>query len=194
MSPMWYIALAFGMAMDAFSVSICKGVSSKEKFIKTGLVCGAWFGGAQALMPLIGWVLGILFMQINGVETIAGFIAFALLAFLGGKMIFESFEKEECDCCDEKNKSLGFKTMFIFAIATSIDALATGVAIAMEPEANIWIAIAAIGGVTFLMSFIGSIIGAKVGSKYGKKAELVGGLILAGLAIKFLIDAIIGIC
>ena len=194
MGPIEYIALAFAMAMDAFSVSICKGVSCKDKYLKTGLVCGSWFGGAQAVMPLIGWVLGFLFMQINGVETISGFIAFALLAFLGGKMIFESFEKEECDCCDEKNKSLGFKTMFVFAIATSIDALATGVSIAMDPKANIWIAITAIGVVTFVMSFFGSIIGAKVGSKYGKKAELVGGIILALLAIKFLVEAIIGIC
>ena len=117
------------MAMDAFAVAICKGVCSKGKYIKTGLVCGSWFGGFQALMPLVGWGISMIFVQLikqETVEQISGYIAFALLAFLGAKMIKEALEKEEgCDCCST-DSSLGFKTMLMFAIATSIDALAIG--------------------------------------------------------------------
>ena len=185
-----YIIIAITMAMDAFAVSICKGVASKEKYLKTGLVCGAWFGGFQALMPLLGWSVGVLFMSLVNIESLSGYIAFFLLAFLGGKMIKESLEKnEECCCCCEKNKSLAFKIMFVFAIATSIDALAVGVTVSLL-DANIWLAILLIGVITFIFSFFGSIIGAKIGSKFEKKAELVGGIVLVLLAIKFLIDAI----
>lgn len=185
-----YIIIAITMAMDAFAVAVCKGVSSKEKYTKTGLVCGLWFGGFQALMPLLGWAFGILFTELVNIETLSGYIAFALLAFLGGKMIFESFEKEECDCCCEKNSSLAAKTMFAFAIATSIDALAIGVTVSLL-KANIWIAISLIGVVTFILSFVGSIIGAKIGSKFEKKAEFGGGIVLVLLALKFLIEAIL---
>ena len=185
-----YIIIAITMAMDAFAVSICKGVASKEKYLKTGLVCGAWFGGFQALMPLIGWSVGVLFMSLVNIESLSGYIAFLLLAFLGGKMIKEALEKdEECCCSCEKNRSLAFKTMFVFAIATSIDALAVGVTVSLL-DANIWLAIVLIGVITFIFSFFGSIIGAKIGSKFEKKAELVGGIVLVLLAIKFLIEAI----
>ena len=185
-----YIIIAITMAMDAFAVSICKGVASKEKYLKTGLVCGAWFGGFQALMPLLGWSVGVLFMSLVNIESLSGYIAFFLLAFLGGKMIKESLEKnEECCCCCEKNKSLAFKIMFVFAIATSVDALAIGVTVSLL-DANIWLAILLIGVITFIFSFFGSIIGAKIGSKFEKKAELVGGIVLVLLAIKFLIDAV----
>ena len=186
-----YIIISITMAMDAFAVSICKGVASKEKYLKTGLVCGAWFGGFQALMPLLGWSVGVLFMSLVNIESLSGYIAFFLLAFLGGKMIKESLEKnEECCCCCEKNKSLAFKIMFVFAIATSVDALAIGVTVSLL-DANIWLAILLIGVITFIFSFFGSIIGAKIGSKFEKKAELVGGIVLVLLAIKFLIDAVI---
>ena len=185
-----YIVIAFVMAMDAFAVSICKGVTSRGKYRKTGLVCGAWFGGFQALMPLIGWIFGLLLMQMSWFEDVSSYVAFALLAFLGGKMILESFEKEECGACCGIDNSLAFKTMFVFAIATSIDALAVGVSISCL-SANIWLAISLIGVVTFVMCFIGSIIGAKIGSKYEKKAELAGGIVLILLAIKFLLDALL---
>ena len=185
-----YIIIAITMAMDAFAVSVCKGVASKEKYTKTGLVCGAWFGGFQALMPLLGWSVGFLFTTLVDIEAVSGYIAFALLAFLGGKMIVESLEKEECCCCCEKNTSLTAKIMFPFAIATSIDALAIGVTVSML-NANIWIAISLIGVVTFALSFVGSIIGAKIGSKFEKKAELAGGVVLILLAIKFLLDTIL---
>lgn len=189
-----HIGIAIAMAMDAFAVAICKGVCSKGKYIKTGLVCGSWFGGFQAFMPLLGWGIAMIFVQLVNEEIIgqiSGYIAFILLAFLGGKMIKESFEKEECNCCETTDSSLGFKTMLAFAIATSIDALAIGVTVAFEAPQDIWLSITLIGIVTFLLSFIGSIIGAKIGSKYEKKAELVGGIVLVLLAIKFLIETII---
>ena len=181
------------MAMDAFAVAICKGVCSKEKYIKTGLVCGSWFGGFQALMPLVGWGISMIFVQLikqETVEQISGYIAFALLAFLGAKMIKEVLEKDdECDCCST-DSSLGFKTMLMFAIATSIDALAIGVTVAFEAPQDIWLSITSIGLVTFALSFLGSVIGAKIGSKFKKKAELVGGIVLVVLAIKFLLETI----
>lgn len=189
-----HIGIAIAMAMDAFAVAICKGVCSKGKYIKTGLVCGSWFGGFQAFMPLIGWGIAMIFVQLVNEEVIgqiSGYIAFGLLAFLGGKMIKESFEKEECNCCETTDSSLGFKTMLAFAIATSIDALAIGVTVAFEAPQDIWLSITLIGIVTFILSFVGSVIGAKIGSKYEKKAELVGGIVLVLLAIKFLIETII---
>ena len=188
-----HISIAIAMAMDAFAVAICKGVCSKDKYIKTGLVCGSWFGGFQAAMPLLGWCCAMIFVQLVNEEIIgqiSGYIAFILLAFLGGKMIKESFEKENCNCC-ETDSSLGFKTMLAFAIATSIDALAIGVTVAFEAPNDIWLSIILIGVVTFILSFLGSVIGAKIGSKYEKKAELVGGVVLVLLAIKFLIETII---
>ena len=188
-----HISIALAMAMDAFAVSICKGVCSKDKYLKTGLVCGSWFGGFQALMPLIGWCIAMIFVQLinqNTVEQISGYIAFALLAFLGAKMIKEALEKDdECDCCST-DSSLGFKTMLMFAIATSIDALAIGVTVAFEAPQEIWLSITLIGVVTFILSFLGSVIGAKIGSKFKKKAELAGGIVLVLLAIKFLIETI----
>lgn len=188
-----HISIAIAMAMDAFAVAICKGVCSKGKYLKTGLVCGSWFGGFQALMPLIGWSIAMIFVQLinqNTVEQISGYIAFALLAFLGIKMVKEALEKEEeCDCCST-DSSLGFKTMLMFAIATSIDALAIGITVAFEAPAEIWLSITLIGVVTFILSFLGSIIGAKIGSKFQKKAELIGGIVLVLLAIKFLLEAI----
>lgn len=186
-----YFVIAVLMAFDAFAVSICKGVSCKCKMLKTGLVCGLWFGIFQALMPLIGWLFGEVLTTFINVEEVSGYIAFALLSFLGIKMVKESLERE-CDCQKkDTDSSLAFKTMIVFAIATSIDALAIGVVVSVV-EANIWLAISLIGVITFILSFIGAIIGNKLGSKYEKKAELVGGIILILLAIKFLIEAFLG--
>ena len=193
------IVIAIALAMDAFAVSICKGLASKQDFIKTGLACGLWFGFFQALMPFIGWLLG---STVAGyITNIAPYIAFALLAFLGIKMIIEAIgeikeakeaEKEGiCHCCaDEKNASLSFKVMIVFAIATSIDALAAGLSFAAM-NANIWIAISLIGVITFLCSFIGAALGAKVGGKLGGKAELFGGIVLLGMGLKILIESFI---
>jgi putative Mn2+ efflux pump MntP len=188
------VVLAIGLAMDAFAVAICKGLSSRDKFVKTGIACGIWFGFFQALMPLIGWALSQLVTEY--VETFAPFIAFGLLIFLGIKMIkeaVESIKDERLGVCSEGcDSSLAPKVMFVFAIATSIDALAAGVSISMV-DANIWLAILFIGLITFAFSFIGSIIGAKLGSKFKSKAELAGGVILIALGIKILVEGIINL-
>ena len=180
-----YFVIAVVMAMDAFAVSICKGVSCKGKTLKTGLVCGLWFGFFQAIMPLIGWLFGELLTTLIDVEEVSGYIAFALLSFLGIKMIKEALEKD-CDC-KKNDSSLAFKVMIVFAIATSIDALAVGVTVSLV-QANIWLAISLIGIITFVLSFFGAIIGNKIGSKYEKTAELFGGIVLILLGIKFLIE------
>ena len=194
--------LAVALSMDAFAVSICKGLASKESHMKTGLVCGIWFGAFQALMPALGWLLG---SSVAGyVNKYSAYIAFVLLAFLGIKMIVEaikeyleekkSAEEGICCCCEqnEKNASLGFKVMLVFAIATSIDALAAGLSFAAM-EANILIAVTFIGVTTFLFSFIGSALGAKIGGKFRYKAEIAGGIILIGIGLKILIEHLISL-
>ena len=193
------IAIAIALAADAFAVSICKGLATKENYIKTGLACGIWFGFFQGLMPFLGWLLGSTFAAY--IESIAPFIAFALLAFLGIKMIVEAIKemKEEkeaqaegiCLCTqNEKSASLAPSVMLAFAIATSIDALAAGVSFAAM-DANILVAVSLIGIITFVCSFIGAAIGAKVGDKAGSKAELAGGAVLLGIGIKILIEGLL---
>ncbi len=184
------LALAVALAMDAFAVSICKGLSSKENYLKTGLVCGAWFGFFQALMPFLGWVLGS--TVASYVEKFSSYIAFGLLAFLGIKMIVEAIkEKDACDCCD-KGLSLSARIMLPFAIATSIDALAAGITLAAV-EANVLLAIGLIGVVTFLFSFLGSAIGAKFGARFKTPAEIAGGVVLIILGLKILIEHLVAI-
>ena len=193
--------MAVALSMDAFAVSICKGIATTGSYLKTGLVCGLWFGFFQALMPLIGWLLGSTVSSY--IESYSAYIAFALLAFLGGKMLWEAISEaieakkasvegiDVCCPCNEKNSSLGFKVMLVFAIATSIDALAAGLSFAAI-GANIWIAISFIGVTTFLFSFVGASAGAKIGSKFSTKAEIAGGLVLIGLGIKILVESFIG--
>ena len=193
------IAIAVALAADAFAVSICKGLATKEKYLKTGLACGIWFGFFQALMPFLGWLLGSVFASY--IDSIAPYIAFALLAFLGVKMIVEAIKEIKeakqaaaegvCLCCqNEKNASLLPATMFAFAIATSIDALAAGVSFAAM-NANVWLAVSLIGIITFICSFIGAAIGAKIGGKFSGKAELAGGIVLLGIGIKILVEGLL---
>lgn len=189
------LLLAAALSMDAFAVSICKGLASKENHIKTGLVCGIWFGFFQALMPFLGWLLASLVA--GYVESVSAYIAFALLTFLGIKMILEA--KEECPCCNceesaeenAKNASLTPRIMIVFAIATSIDAMAAGVTFAAMQEKRLVLAFAMIGVITFLCSFIGAAIGAKVGAKWKQKAEIAGGIALIGLGLKILIEHLV---
>ncbi len=175
--------LAIGLSMDAFAVSICKGLSMKKAGLKTGVICGSWFGGFQALMPLIGFFLGTLFAE--AIRAFDHWVAFGLLGIIGINMIREAFDKDECDCCQA---DLGVKTMFVMAIATSIDALAVGISLAMANDVNIWLAIALIGIVTFVMCCIGVKIGSVLGSKFEKKAQVAGGVILIGLGHKILLE------
>ena len=181
------LILAVGLSMDAFAVSICKGLAMKKAAWKAQLCCGAWFGGFQALMPLIGYFLGSLF--IDAISAIDHWIAFALLAIIGINMLKEALEKkDESGDNPEKDADLSVKTMFLMAVATSIDALAVGISLAMVGSVNIWLAAAFIGICTCLLSALGVTIGNVFGSRYEKKAELAGGVILILLGVKILLE------
>ena len=179
------LLMGVGLAMDAFAVSICKGLGMKKVNKKQAVVIGVFFGGFQTLMPLIGWILG---KQIERYSTsVDKWIAFILLGFIGGKMIVESLKKEEEEEIEKSDKPLDLKEMFILAIATSIDALAIGITFAFLGTPIIE-AIAIIGIVTFLISIGGVYVGNFFGSKYKNKAEFAGGLILVLLGIKILLE------
>ena len=173
--------LAVGLSMDAFAVSVCKGLAMKKITLKSAVIVGAWFGGFQALMPLIGWLLGNQFKAY--ITAIDHWIAFVLLLIIGANMVKESFGKDE----EDANASLGFKIMLLLAIATSIDALAVGVTFAFL-SVNIWWAIGFIGCTTFILSAVGVKVGSVFGMKYKSKAELAGGIILILMGTKILLE------
>lgn len=175
------ILISIALAMDAFAVSVCKGLSLKKMSWKKAFIVGLYFGGFQALMPLIGFLLGSTFEAI--VTNVDHWIAFILLVFIGGNMIKESFEEDS----ENRNDDLSVKTMIILAIATSIDALAVGITFAFL-KVNVFLAITLIGIITFAISALGVKIGNKFGDKYEQKAELVGGVILVLMGIKILIE------
>lgn len=173
--------IAVGLSMDAFAVSVCKGLAMKKLSYKKAIIIGLWFGGFQALMPLIGYLLGSQFEQY--ITQIDHWIAFVLLSLIGGSMIKEALSKEE----EEENDSIDIKTMFLLAVATSIDALAVGVTFAFL-QVNIFAAISFIGVITFTLSVIGVKVGNIFGTKYKSKAELAGGLILIIMGLKILLQ------
>ncbi len=175
------VLIAVGLAMDAFAVSICKGLSMKKMDWKKAGIIGAYFGIFQGGMPLVGYLLGVGFQE--KIQAVDHWIAFALLAFIGGNMIKEALSKDEDEC----NDSVDFKTMIVLAIATSIDALAIGVTFAFL-KVNILLAVLLIGIITFVISMIGVKIGNVFGDKYEKKAEFAGGLILILLGLKILLE------
>lgn len=178
------LLLAVGLSMDAFAVSVCKGLSMRKATLKAGALCGIWFGGFQALMPLIGYYLGTLFA--GAIEAVDHWIAFALLAFIGVNMLKEALEKK-CECENCKDADFSVKTMFLMAVATSIDALAVGITFAFL-SVRIVPAVSFIGIITFTLSAIGVKIGNVFGSKYKSKAEIAGGIILIGMGIKILLE------
>jgi putative Mn2+ efflux pump MntP len=176
------IIIAVGVSMDAFAVSICKGLSVRRLAPGHMLSAAAWFGGFQALMPLIGYYIGISFADF--VADYDHWIAFVLLGIIGGKMIKEALEKDdECDY----NPDFSLKTMFTLAVATSIDAMAVGVSLAFL-KADIWMSILVIGLMTAAFSAFGVKLGNLFGCKYKSKAEVVGGIVLVGIGIKILIE------
>ncbi len=175
------ILISVGLAMDAFAVAICKGLSMKKMSWKKALIIGAYFGIFQMVMPIIGFMLGMGFSSL--LENIDHWIAFILLSFIGGKMIKEAFQEEE-----KTNDSVDFKTMFMLAVATSIDALAVGVTYAFLDVTNCIEAFSSIGVITFVLSVIGVKIGNKFGNKYGANAEFAGGLILIFMGVKILLE------
>ena len=178
--------LAVGVSMDAFAVSICKGLAMKKATVKGCMTCGVWFGGFQALMPTIGFFLGTLFA--GAIEAVDHWVAFILLGIIGINMLKEAFEKGECECCAEAGADLSPKTMFVMAVATSIDALAVGISLAMAGNVNIWLAAAFIGICTFSFSALGVKIGNVFGCRFEKKAQIAGGLILIVLGLNILLE------
>lgn len=173
--------IAVGLSLDAFAVSVCKGLAMPKCTFKKAAIVGLWFGGFQALMPAIGYVLGAQFQET--IASIDHWIAFVLLALIGGNMIHEALDNDE----EEADASLDVKTMFLLAVATSIDALAIGITFAFL-KVNIIPAVCFIGIVTFIISFAGVKIGNVFGVRYKNKAEIVGGVILILLGLKILLE------
>lgn len=176
------LLIAVGLSMDAFAVSICKGLATKKVGVKHMLIVGLWFGGFQALMPLIGYFLGSTFEEY--ITRFDHWVAFVLLALIGGNMIREVLSGEE----EKANDSLGVREMLTLAVATSIDALAVGVTFALLPGVNIAAAVSFIGVITFVISAAGIKVGNAFGTKCKSKAELAGGVILILIGLKILLE------
>lgn len=177
------VVLAFALSMDAFAVALCKGAClSEQKDKGESLAIAASFGFFQALMSLIGWFVGSRFRAY--IESVDHYIAFGLLLFIGGKLVYEAWKNrdEELVCTP-----LHFMELMLLSIATSIDALAAGVAMAVL-DLNIWLAILLIGVITLVMSFIGFKTGKKFGARFQSKAQLIGGIALIFIGIKILVE------
>ena len=174
--------LAVGLSMDAFAVAVCKGLAMKKVTLGGACTVGLWFGGFQALMPLIGYFLGTRFYSY--IVSIDHWVAFFLLAFIGINMIAESFKS---DAGETEDASLAPKNMLVMAVATSIDALAIGITFALLPV-NIIAAVSFIGITTFILSAAGVKVGNVFGAKYKSRAELAGGAILVILGVKILLE------
>ena len=177
------VLLALSLSMDAFAVSICKGLAMKKASLKASATCGIWFGGFQALMPLVGFYLGSMFA--DKIEAFDHWVAFGLLAIIGINMLKEAWSKEESSSCD---CDLSVKTMFTMAVATSIDALAVGISLAMAGNVNIWVAVGLIGLTTFALSAGGVKVGSIFGDKFEKKAQVAGGIILILLGAMIMLE------
>ena len=175
------IIIGFSLAMDAFAVSLSKGLASGKYKIKNSIICGIWFGGFQMLMPLIGCFLGEKFA--SSIQAFDHWIAFILLALIGSNMLKEAFSDDE----EEAGASYSIKAMFPLAVATAIDALAVGITFAFL-GVNIWLAVAIIGAITFITSGLRVKIGSIFGEKYAKRAEIAGGLLLILIGLKILVE------
>lgn len=183
MSVLEILILAVGLSMDAFAVSICKGLAVKRIDLGKAGIVGLWFGGFQALMPMIGYFLGSRFS--NAIQSIDHWVAFILLALIGANMIREAMSKDEG--AGEDSGSLSFKTMLMLAVATSIDALAAGITFAFL-DVDIALAAGIIGCTTCIISMAGAKVGSVFGTKYKSKAELTGGVMLILLGLKILLE------
>lgn len=182
MSIIELLILSIALAMDAFAVSICKGLSLKEIKVKHLILVGSWFGGFQALMPVLGYFCGSKFA--DKVDKYDHWIAFIILALIGASMIKESGDDEE-----EVNSNMDVKTMFFLAVATSIDALTVGITFAFL-DVNIVMAVLFIGVITFVISAMGVKIGSIFGDKYKSKAEIAGGVVLILIGLKTLLTGL----
>jgi len=178
------IVIAVCLSMDAFAVAVCKGLSMEKINYRHGLLIALFFGGFQALMPLLGWLLGSRFQRYF--SSFGAWIAFGLLVFIGGRMALESRKAETGEPCGDSR--LDLKELLMLAIATSIDALAVGVRFALLPSVRIVPSVIIIGVTTYILSLLGVVVGNKFGSKYQKKAELIGGLVLILIGFKLLFE------
>lgn len=184
------LLIGVGLSMDAFAVSVCKGLNMRKINYKHAFIIAAFFGGFQALMPFLGWALGSQFEQY--IESVDHWIAFILLAFIGGKMVMEAIKGGDDEDDDEKEvcpDKLDIKELFMLAVATSIDALAVGVTFAFL-NVNIVFSITTIGITTFVISIAGVVIGNLFGAKYKSKAEITGGIILVLIGLKILLEGV----
>lgn len=179
---------AIALSMDAFAVSVCKGLGMRRMRYDQALVISLYFGVFQALMPLIGWLLGTSFSRY--IQAFDHWIAFVLLAFLGGKMLWDVFHEKEDGELESAERRLDHRELFMLAIATSIDALAVGIAFACL-DVNIWSSISIIGVTTLVISFAGVWIGNRFGNRFQKKAEIAGGLVLILIGVKILAEHLI---
>lgn len=177
--------IGVGLSMDAFAVSVCKGLAMEKINKKQAVVIGLYFGGFQALMPLLGWLLGVRFQKY--IVSIDHWVAFALLAFIGGKMILEAVRDREDQEIGQKDLPLNHREMLIMAVATSIDALAVGITFAFL-DVPIAEAVTVIGCTTFVLSIAGVVVGNFFGTRYKKKAEISGGVILILIGLKILME------
>ena len=180
-----FLLLGVGLSMDAFAVSVCKGLKMPKINLKQTFVISLFFGGFQALMPAVGWLLGKQFESY--ITSVDHWVAFALLVFIGGKMIYDVFTEKNEDECGEKTNRLDMKEVLTLAVATSIDALAVGISFAFL-QVDILKAVSVIGVTTFVLSVIGVAVGNVFGSKYEKKATLAGGIILILIGLKILLE------
>lgn len=179
------LVLAVGVSMDAMAVSVCKGLAMKKATFRNAMTCGIWFGGFQALMPLAGFYLGTIFA--DAIRKFDHWVAFVLLGIIGINMLKEALEKG--DSCSVQDADLSFKTMLLMAIATSIDALAVGISLAMVLEGGqIFLAVLLIGIMTCSLSALGVKIGNVFGCKFEKRAQIAGGVILVLLGTKILLE------
>lgn len=177
--------IGVGLSMDAFAVSVCKGLAMKKVNKKQAVVIGLYFGGFQALMPFLGWLLGIRFQKY--IVSVDHWIAFVLLVFIGGKMVVEGVREKGEKEIGEMDLPLNHKEMLVLAVATSIDALAVGITFAFL-DVPIAEAVIIIGCTTFVLSILGVVVGNYFGSRYKKKAEITGGIILILIGLKILLE------
>lgn len=181
------LLIAVGLSMDAFAVSVCKGLGMRKVNVKVTLVLALFFGGFQALMPLIGWALGSQFLWL--IEPVDHWIAFGLLAFIGGHMLWDALHDDENGDANDQGSAekIDLKEFLLLAIATSIDALAVGISFAVL-QVSIVPAVTLIGVTTFLLSIVGVCVGNFFGSRYEKPASIAGGVILILIGLKILLE------
>ncbi len=180
------ILLGIGLAMDCFAVSVSKGIAARKFYPMGAIMMALFFGIFQAGMPLGGYFAGVYFAEF--ISKIAPWLALALLGFIGGKMVYEHFSEDEDEHADA---DYGIRTVIILSIATSIDALATGIIFVDKPQNVLWMAVSVIGICSFLFSMAGTLVGVFMGRKFNFPAELVGGLILIGIGLKIWIENIL---